>query len=67
MNKVYKHIFAVIDLRTKTTSAKGVIIRLQMQSSIFGNPFQIVSDRGSAFTSDDFRTYCEEDHNFRFS
>lgn len=68
-NKMYNHIFAVIDsftkfcwlYPTKTTSSKDAISRLQMQSAIFGNPFQIVSDRGSAFTSEDFRSYCENE------
>ena len=66
-NKSYNHIFAVIDAFTKfcwlyptrTTSAKDAICKLQIQSTIFGNPLQIISDRGSAFTSEDFKTYCE--------
>lgn len=68
-NKNYNHIFAVIDAftkfcwlyPTKTTSAKDAIARLELQSITFGNPFQIVSDRGSAFTSEDFKTYCDEE------
>lgn len=66
-NKQYKHILAVIDsftkfcwlYPTKTTSAREVIVKLQMQSVVFGNPVRIISDRGSAFTSDDFKNYCE--------
>ena len=68
-SKVYKHIFAVIDsftkfcwlYPTKTTSAKDAVTRLQMQIAIFENPFQ-VSDLGSTFISDDFRTYCEDEN-----
>ena len=46
---------------TKTMSAKDAISRLQSQNTIFGNPLQIISNRGSAFTSEDFRTYCAEE------
>lgn len=68
--KQYKHIFAVIDAfskfcwlcPTKSTSAREVISKLELQSAVFGNPFQIISDRGSAFTSDDFKTYCETEN-----
>ena len=68
--KLYNHIFAVIDsftkfcwlYPTKTTSAKDAISRLTTQSTIFGNPARIISDRGSAFTSDEFRIYCEEEN-----
>ncbi|XP_037806852.1 uncharacterized protein LOC119600595 isoform X1 [Lucilia sericata] len=68
-NKMYNHIFAVIDsftkfcwlYPTKTTSAKDAISRLQSQNVIFGNPLHIISDRGSAFTSEDFKTYCAEE------
>lgn len=68
-SKMYNHIFAVIDSFTKfcwlyptrTTSARDAISRLQSQSTIFGNPIQIISDRGSAFTSEDFKTYCLEE------
>ncbi|XP_037958018.1 uncharacterized protein LOC119687677 [Teleopsis dalmanni] len=66
-NKQYKHIFVVIDSFTKfcwiyptrTTSANEAISRLRTQSIVFGNPNQIISDRGAAFSSDDFRKYCE--------
>lgn len=69
-SKLYNHIFAVIDsftkfcwlYPTKTTSAKDAISRLTSQSTIFGNPARIISDRGSAFTSDEFKTYCEEEN-----
>lgn len=73
-SKHYKHIFAVIDsftkfcwlYPTKSTSAKDAITKLQSQSVNFGNPFQLISDRGSAFTADEFRQYCE-DENIRHS
>jgi len=68
-HKAYKHILAVIDGFTKlcwlypkkSTSSKDVITRLEAQSAIFGNPAQIISDRGTAFTSDEFKKYCEDE------
>jgi len=56
-HKQYKHILAVIYsftkfywlYPTKTTSTKDSVSRLKKQSKIFGNPSQIISDRGSAF------------------
>lgn len=67
--KNYKHILVVIDgfskftwlYATKAASASEVIIRLTKQSAIFGNPRRIVSDRGSAFTSAEFRNYCTDE------
>ncbi|CAD7013666.1 unnamed protein product [Ceratitis capitata] len=69
-NKSYKHIFAVVDsftkfawlYPTKSTSAQETISRLKLQSATFGSPVHIISDRGSAFTSDDFRRYCNEEN-----
>jgi len=68
-HKAYKHILAVIDGFTKlcwlypkkSTSSKDVITRLEAQSAIFGNPAQIIYDRGTAFTSDEFKMYCENE------
>ena len=37
-------------------------MRLKNQSVAFGNPVQFNSDRGAAFTSEDFRKYCEEEN-----
>ena len=66
-SKQYKHIFAVIDAftkfcwlyPTKSTTSKEAIAKLHLQSLVFANPFEIVSDRDTAFTSDEFRQYCE--------
>jgi len=68
-HKAYKHIRAVIDgftkfcwlYPTKSKSSKDVITRIQAQSAIFGNPAQIISDRGTAFTSDEFKMNCENE------
>lgn len=47
---------------TKTTNASEVINILKKQSCIFGNPRRIVSDRGAAFTSNDFSEYCTKEN-----
>ncbi|XP_058985239.1 uncharacterized protein LOC131805713 [Musca domestica] len=69
-SKMHNHIFAVIDAftkfcwlyPTKTTSAREVITKLQQQSLTFGNPVNVISDRGSAFTSEDFKNYCDTEN-----
>lgn len=68
-NKNYNHIFAVIDSFTKfvwlypvkSTTSKEVISKLELQKSIFGNPVQIISDKGSAFTSNEYQEYCKSE------
>lgn len=67
--KSYKHILVVVDAftkfvwlyPTKSTDTADVLNRLRSQSTIFGNPRRIISDRGTAFTSNDFKQYCEEE------
>jgi len=69
-SKLYKHLFVVVDgfskfvwiYPTKTTSTKEVLEKLQDQQKVFGNPCRIISDRGSAFTSDNFQNYCREEN-----
>lgn len=66
-SKSYNHILALIDsftkfvwlYPTKSTTTKEVISKLELQKQIFGNPVQIVTDRGTAFTSQDFNDYCQ--------
>jgi len=68
-HKKYQYIFAVIDAFTKfvwlypakSTSTAEVLDFLMKQSAIFGNPKRIISDQGSAFTSSDFKIYCEDE------
>lgn len=68
--KVYNHIFVVVDgltkfvwlYPTKTTDAKSVIDCLERQSAVFGNPKRIITDRGAAFTSSAFESYCKEEN-----
>ncbi|CAK9813799.1 Pro-Pol polyprotein [Anthophora plagiata] len=68
--KNYKHVFVVTDAfskfvwlyATRSTSTAEAIKRLQKQSAVFGNPKRIVSDRGTAFTSQDFEHYCIQEN-----
>ncbi|GBM37972.1 Transposon Tf2-9 polyprotein [Araneus ventricosus] len=68
-NKRYQHIFTVVDTFTKFTwfypvkspSAQEAIDKLKLQQTIFGNPSRIITDRGSAFTANEFETYCSEE------
>ena len=68
--KRYVHIFVVVDAftkftwlyPTKSTDAADVIDRLKRQAAVFGNSRRIISDRGTAFTSNAFREYCEEEN-----
>lgn len=45
----------------KTVISKETIDKLESQKSIFGNPSRIISDRGTAFTSTEFESYCQEE------
>jgi transposase InsO family protein len=68
IKKSYNHVFLIVDAfskfvwlyATKTTYAAEVLSILKKQSIIFGNPRRIISDRGAAFTSNDFQSYCRE-------
>jgi len=65
MKKSYKNIFVVVDAfskfvwlyTTKSTSTQEVLARLKKQAVIFCNPRRIISDRGTAFTSSEFKEY----------
>lgn len=66
-DKQYKYVFGVTDAfskfcwlyATKTTNCNEVIAKLEVQQQVFGNPRRIITDRGSAFTSNQFKEYCE--------
>ena len=70
--KKYNHILVVVDAfskfvwlyPTKSTGTDEVLDRLQRQSSLFGDPERIISDRGTAFASNNFKDYCEQ-HNIQ--
>jgi len=67
--KKYQYIFAVLDAftkftwlyPTKSTGTAEVLNHLMKQAAVFGNPRRIISDRGTAFTSHDFKTYCTDE------
>lgn len=67
--RLYKHLFVVVDAftnfvwiyPTKSTTVKEVLDKLKFQQQTFGNPRRIISDKGSAFTSDEFTTYCNDE------
>ncbi|GFV35376.1 hypothetical protein TNCV_3204081 [Trichonephila clavipes] len=46
----------------KTVSAESALEKLKQQQKTFGNPIRIISDRGSAFTSELFNDYCDEEN-----
>lgn len=68
--KNYNHIFDVIDSFTKfvwlyprkSTTTREVISKLEIQRNMFGNPLQIISDKGTAFTSQEFKDYCTSEN-----
>lgn len=68
--KAYNHLFVVVDAftkftwmyPTKTTTAEEAVAKLKLQSTTFGNPRRIISDRGAAFTSNLFKDYCNDEN-----
>jgi len=66
----YKHVLVVIDAFTRfvwlfaarTTSSKETIRHLRSIFDTFGNPAEIVSDRGTAFTSTEFENFVSTVH-----
>lgn len=69
-NKNYNHIFAIIDAFTKfvwlfavkSTTANETINKLQIVTNVFGNPRRIIADKGTAFTSTAFQSFCAEEN-----
>ena len=67
-NKGSKHVFVVIDsftrftwlFATKSTTTKEVRESLAFLFAMFGNPKEIISDRGTAFTSNEFESFVQE-------
>ena len=63
----HTHIFSVIDAFSKfvwlypvkSTTTQDALQKLQQQQAIFGNPRRVISDKGPAFTSKEFKEYCE--------
>lgn len=46
---------------TKSTTTKEVLAKMSIIQQTFGNPRRIVTDRGTAFTSEDFNNYCRDE------
>lgn len=65
-NTGYSYLFLIIDSfskflfakPTKTTNSREVIMHLKDIWSTFGVPKRIISDRGKAFTSNNFKEFC---------
>lgn len=63
---VCKHIFAIIEafskfcwlFPTKSTTALEIVDKMNVHKATFENPKRIITNRGCAFTSDDFKIYC---------
>lgn len=68
--KMYNYILTVVDAFTKfvwlfpvkSTTSKETIDKLMIHQQTFGNPTRLISDRGTAFTSKDFKEYCDKEH-----
>lgn len=69
-NKNYQHILTVIDAftkfvwlyPTKSVSTEDALEKIQLQQKTFGNPVRIITDRGSCFTSNSFKEYCDKEN-----
>ncbi|UYV61075.1 hypothetical protein LAZ67_1003319 [Cordylochernes scorpioides] len=64
--KDYNYLLVITDGFTKftwiyPTRTSEVIQKLESQQQIFGNPRRIITDQGTAFTSNDFKKYCKEE------
>jgi len=65
--KSYVHLLVIVDgftkfvwlYPTRSVTAAEAISRLTKQAAVFGNPRRIISDRSTAFTSNDFKHYCD--------
>lgn len=68
--KQYNHILTLVDgftkftwiFPTKSTTSKEALDKIRIHQQHFGNPHRFITDRGTAFTSTEFRQYCEEEN-----
>jgi len=67
----YKHILVIIDaftkfcwlFPTKSTTSKEVVDKMYIiLQATFSNPTRLISDRGAAFMSEEFKKYCNDSH-----
>lgn len=69
-SKNYRHILAIVDAFTKfvwifpvkSTTTEETMNKLLQVTSIFGNPNRIITDKGTAFTSTNFKKFCENEN-----
>lgn len=69
-NKNYKYILTVVDAFTKftwiypvkTLTTEETLNKLSLQQQVFGSPERIITDRNAAFTSNDFKEYCQNEN-----
>ncbi|KAL0881567.1 hypothetical protein ABMA27_001398 [Loxostege sticticalis] len=67
--KLYNYILTVIDGYTKfvwiypvkTVTAKETVEKLKLHQKDYGNPRRIITDRGTAFTGNEFEGYCQDE------
>ncbi|GFS93142.1 retrovirus-related Pol polyprotein from transposon 17.6 [Trichonephila clavipes] len=45
-----------------STSSRNALEKLKQQEITFGNPRRIITDKGTAFTSEELREYCENEN-----
>ena len=43
---------------SESTTTQDALQKLKQQQAIFGNPRRVISDKGPAFTSKQFKEYC---------
>lgn len=69
-SKKYQHILVIVDGFTKfvwifpvkSTTSRETIDKLEIVKAVFGSPRRLISDRGTAFTSNDFGEYIKENN-----
>ncbi|KAL0811971.1 hypothetical protein ABMA28_009369 [Loxostege sticticalis] len=67
--KLYNYIHTVIDGYTKfvwiypvkTVTEKETVEKLKLHQKDYGNPRRIITDRGTAFTGNEFEGYCQDE------
>lgn len=67
-SKKYKHMLVIVDgftkfvwiFPTKSTGTSEVLKKMKIMQDTFRNPRRIVTDRGTAFTSNEFKEYCNQ-------
>lgn len=67
-NKNYVHFLAIIDaftkfvwlFPTKTLTAEETLSKFKIVTGVFGNPRQLIADKGGAFKANIFKNFCKE-------